>query len=112
MRVPVANSTHTHTFVRKTIFVKYSQAFVVLPGGYGTMDELFEALTLVATGKITRFPIILVGSEYWAPLLDFLKNTMLDRGYIGASELALLRVVDDPEEVVKIIKEAHTGLEF
>ena len=99
-------------FVRKTIFVKYSQAFVVLPGGYGTMDELFEALTLVATGKITMFPIVLVGSEYWAPLLDFLKNTMLGRGFIGASELALLRVVDDPEEVVKIIKEAHTDLEF
>jgi uncharacterized protein (TIGR00730 family) len=99
-------------FVRKTIFVKYSQAFVVLPGGYGTMDELFEALTLVATGKITMFPIVLVGSDYWAPLLDFLKNTMLGRGYIGASELALLRVADDPEEVVKIIKEAHTGLEF
>jgi uncharacterized protein (TIGR00730 family) len=99
-------------FVRKTIFVKYSQAFVVLPGGYGTMDELFEALTLVATGKITMFPIVLVGSEYWAPLLAFLKNTMLDRGFIGASELALLRIADDPEEVVKIIKEAHTGLEF
>jgi uncharacterized protein (TIGR00730 family) len=99
-------------FVRKTIFVKYSQAFVVLPGGYGTMDELFEALTLVATGKITMFPIVLVGSDYWAPLLDFLKNTMLGRGYIGASELALLRIADDPEEVVKIIKEAHTGLEF
>jgi uncharacterized protein (TIGR00730 family) len=99
-------------FVRKTIFVKYSQAFVVLPGGYGTMDELFEALTLVATGKITMFPIVLVGSDYWAPLLDFLKNTMLGRGFIGASELALLRVADDPEEVVKIIKEAHTYLEF
>jgi uncharacterized protein (TIGR00730 family) len=99
-------------FVRKTIFVKYSQAFVVLPGGYGTMDELFEALTLVATGKITMFPIVLVGSDYWAPLLDFLKNSMLGRGFIGASELALLRVADDPEEVVKIIKEAHTDLEF
>jgi uncharacterized protein (TIGR00730 family) len=99
-------------FVRKTIFVKYSQAFVVLPGGYGTMDELFEALTLVATGKITMFPIVLVGSDYWAPLLDFLKNTMLGRGFIGASELALLRVADDPEEVVEIIKEAHTDLEF
>jgi uncharacterized protein (TIGR00730 family) len=99
-------------FVRKTIFVKYSQAFVVLPGGFGTMDELFEALTLVATGKITMFPIVLVGSEYWAPLLDWLKNTMLDRDYIGASELALLRIADDPEGVVKIIKEAHTGLEF
>jgi uncharacterized protein (TIGR00730 family) len=99
-------------FVRKTIFVKYSQAFVVLPGGFGTMDELFESLTLVATGKITMFPIVLVGSDYWAPLLDFLKNTMLDRGYIGASELALLRIADDPEDVVKIIKEAHTDLEF
>ena len=99
-------------FVRKTIFVKYSQAFVVLPGGYGTMDELFESLTLVATGKITMFPIVLVGSEYWAPLLEFLKNTMLDRGYIGASELALLRVVDDPEEVVQMITEAHKDLEF
>ena len=99
-------------FVRKTIFVKYSQAFVVLPGGFGTMDELFEALTLVATGKITMFPIVLVGSDYWAPLLEFLKNTMLGRGYIGASELALLRVADDPEDVVKIIKEAHTDLEF
>ena len=99
-------------FVRKTIFVKYSQAFVVLPGGFGTMDELFESLTLVATGKITMFPIVLVGSDYWAPLLDFLKNTMLGRGFIGASELALLRIADDPEEVVKIIKEAHTDLEF
>ena len=99
-------------FVRKTIFVKYSQAFVVLPGGFGTMDELFESLTLVATGKITMFPIVLVGSDYWAPLLDFLKNTMLGRGYIGASELALLRIADDPEGVVKIIKEAHTDLEF
>ena len=99
-------------FVRKTIFVKYSQAFVVLPGGFGTMDELFEALTLVATGKITMFPIVLVGSDYWAPLLEFLKNTMLGRGYIGASELALLRVADDPEDVVKIIKEAHKDLEF
>ena len=99
-------------FVRKTIFVKYSQAFVVLPGGFGTMDELFEALTLVATGKITMFPIVLVGGDYWAPLLEFLKNTMLGRGYIGASELALLRVADDPEDVVKIIKEAHKDLEF
>jgi len=99
-------------FVRKTIFVKYSQAFVVLPGGFGTMDELFEALTLVATGKITMFPIVLVGSDYWAPLLDWLKNTMLDRGYIGADELALLRVADTPGEVVKIIKEAHKGLKF
>jgi hypothetical protein len=99
-------------FVRKTVFMKYSQAFVVLPGGYGTLDELFEALTLVATGKITRFPIVLVGSEYWSGLLDWLKTTMLAEGKIGQEELALLHLADDPDEVVSIIREAHKGLSF
>jgi uncharacterized protein (TIGR00730 family) len=99
-------------FVRKTVFIKYSQAFVVLPGGFGTMDELFEALTLVATGKITKFPIVLFGSEYWSGLLDWLKTTMLADGKIGQDELALLRLADEPDEVVKIIKEAHAGLSF
>jgi uncharacterized protein (TIGR00730 family) len=97
-------------FVRKTVFVKYSQAFVVLPGGFGTMDELFEALTLLATGKITRFPIVLVGSTYWSGLLGWLKETMLAEGKIGADELALIRIADDPDEVIKIIQEAHEGL--
>jgi hypothetical protein len=99
-------------FVRKTVFIKYSQAFVVLPGGYGTMDELFEALTLVATGKITKFPIVLVGSAYWSGLLDWMKTTMLTDGKIGPEELSLLQIVDDPDEVVKIIKKAHAGLSF
>ncbi len=99
-------------FVRKTIFIKYSQAFVVLPGGFGTMDELFEALTLVATGKITKFPIVLVGTEYWSGLLDWLKMTMLADGKIGAAELALLHVADDPDEIVKIVTDAHEGLSF
>jgi len=99
-------------FVRKTVFMKYSQAFVVLPGGYGTMDELFEALTLVATGKMTRFPIVLVGSEYWSGLLDWLKTTMLAEGKIGQDELALLHLADDPDEVVSIIREAHKGTSF
>jgi uncharacterized protein (TIGR00730 family) len=99
-------------FVRKTVFTKYSQAFVVLPGGYGTMDELFEALTLVATGKMTRFPIVLVGSEYWSGMLDWLKTTMLAEGKIGQDELALLHLADDPAEVVSIIKEVHKGLSF
>jgi uncharacterized protein (TIGR00730 family) len=99
-------------FVRKTCFIKYSQAFVVLPGGFGTMDELFEAVTLVATGKITKFPIVLVGSGYWSGLLDWMKQTMLSRENIGADELALLRVADDTEEVVKIIKEAHSDSSF
>src|SRR3984957_16929086 len=99
-------------FVRKTVFIKYSQAFVVLPGGFGTMDELFEALTLVATGKITKFPIVLVGSAYWSGLIDWLKATMLADGKIGPEELALLHIADDADEVVQIIKEAHAGLSF
>src|ERR1700746_400417 len=94
-------------FVRKTVFIKYSQAFVVLPGGFGTLDELFEALTLVQTGKITKFPIVLVGSSYWSGMLSGLKETMLGQGSIRADELALIRVADDAEEVVEIIKEAH-----
>ena len=85
---------------------------MVLPGGFGTMDERVEALTLVATGKITKFPIVLVGSDYWSGLLSWMKETLLGRGNIGADELALLRVADHPEDVVKIIKEAHTDLSF
>jgi uncharacterized protein (TIGR00730 family) len=95
-------------FVRKTVFVKYSQAFVVLPGGFGTLDELFEAITLVQTGKITRFPIVLVGSEYWQGLLSWITQTMLPAGKISAVDPELIRVADDPAEVVQIITEAHS----
>ena len=97
-------------FVRKTVFIKYSQAFVVLPGGFGTMDELFEALTLLATGKITKFPIVLVGSGYWNGLLGWLKETMLAEGNIGPDELELFHVADEPAEILKIIKTAHAGM--
>ena len=96
-------------FVRKTVFIKYSQAFVVLPGGFGTMDELFEALTLVATGKITKFPIVLVGRDYWSGLLGWLQDTMLARANIGPAEFSLIHVADDPDEVVAIIRDAHNG---
>jgi uncharacterized protein (TIGR00730 family) len=96
-------------FVRKTVFVKYSQAFVVLPGGFGTMDELFEALTLVATGKITKFPIVLVGREYWTGLLSWLKDTVLAGGNIGLAELSLITMADDPDDVVAAIRAAHDG---
>jgi uncharacterized protein (TIGR00730 family) len=99
-------------FVRKTIFIKYSQAFVVLPGGFGTMDELFEALTLVATGKITKFPIVLVGSDYWGGLVTWLREKALAEGNIYAGELDLLTVVDEPEDVVKIITRAHAESGF
>jgi uncharacterized protein (TIGR00730 family) len=108
--IQCSHSTPFCIFIRKTIFIKYSQAFVVLPGGFGTMDELFEALTLVATGKITKFPIVLVGSTYWNGLLGWLKDTMLAEGKIGQDELDLIRIADDPDEVIKIIKEAHKGL--
>jgi uncharacterized protein (TIGR00730 family) len=96
-------------FVRKTVFIKYSQAFVVLPGGFGTMDELFEALTLVATGKITKFPIVLVGRAYWSGLLAWLQDTMLAKANIGPTEFSLIHVADDPDEVVAIIRDAHNG---
>ena len=94
-------------FVRKTVFIKYSQAFVVLPGGFGTLDELFEALTLVQTGKITRFPIVLVGSWYWSGLLDWIRDTMLASGNISAGDEELLTVQDDPDEVIRMIRDAH-----
>jgi len=96
-------------FVRKTCFIKYSQAFVVLPGGFGTMDELFEALTLVATGKITKFPIVLVGRSYWSGLLGWIEDTMLARANIGHAEFGLISVADEPGEVVEIIRKAHAG---
>jgi uncharacterized protein (TIGR00730 family) len=95
-------------FVRKTMFVKYSQAFVVLPGGFGTLDELFEAITLVQTGKITKFPIVLVGREYWSGLLSWIRGTLLDNGMVAADDIDLLHVADDPAEVVKIITDAHS----
>jgi uncharacterized protein (TIGR00730 family) len=94
-------------FVRKTVFIKYSQAFVVLPGGFGTLDELFEALTLVQTGKITKFPIVLVGSEYWSGLLSWIRQNVLGGGKISAGDEDLLAVVDDPAEAINVIQRAH-----
>ncbi|MGP5217912.1 TIGR00730 family Rossman fold protein [Arthrobacter rhombi] len=88
-------------FVRKTMFVKYSQGFVVLPGGFGTLDELFEALTLVQTQKVTSFPIVLVGTAYWGPLVDWLRDTVAEEGAIGASDLDLIHLTDDVEDAVR-----------
>jgi len=96
-------------FVRKTMFVKYSQAFVVLPGGFGTLDELFEALTLVQTGKVTRFPIVLVDSDYWSGLLSWLREEVVGQGKIAPADLDLLSIADEPEEVVRIIRAAHSN---
>ncbi len=94
-------------FVRKTMFVKYSQAFVVLPGGFGTLDELFEALTLVQTGKITKFPIVLVGRAYWSGLLAWLRDVVGSKQKVSPSDIDLLSVADTPDEVVSIIRRAH-----
>jgi uncharacterized protein (TIGR00730 family) len=90
-------------FARKTMFVKYSQGFVVLPGGVGTFDELFEALTLVQTHKVTSFPIVLVGSDYWRGLLDWLRGTVLAQRKIGEADLDMLTVTDDVEEAVALM---------
>ncbi|MFI8229341.1 TIGR00730 family Rossman fold protein [Streptomyces sp. NPDC085900] len=94
-------------FVRKMMFVKYAQGFVVLPGGLGTLDELFEALTLVQTQKVTRFPIVLFGTEYWGGLVDWLKNTLIAQGKASDSDLLLFHVTDEVEEAVALVsKEA------
>ncbi|NEA67806.1 TIGR00730 family Rossman fold protein [Streptomyces sp. SID12488] len=94
-------------FVRKMMFVKYAQGFVVLPGGLGTLDELFEALTLVQTQKVTRFPIVLFGSEYWGGLIDWLKNTLIAQGKASEKDLMLFHVTDDVDEAVALVsKEA------
>ena len=90
-------------FVRKTMFVKYAQAFVIFPGGFGTLDELFESLTLIQTGKIQNFPVILFGSAYWSGLVDWLRTTMLAEGKISPADLDLLVVTDSPTEVRDMI---------
>jgi hypothetical protein len=95
-------------FVRKVMFVKYSQGFVVMPGGFGTLDELFEAITLIQTNKIGRFPIVLVGREFWSGLIDWIKSTMLTAGNISAQDLDLINIVDTPTEAVKVIDEFYS----
>jgi uncharacterized protein (TIGR00730 family) len=93
-------------FARKTMFVKYAQGFVVLPGGFGTMDELFEAMTLVQTQKVTAFPIVLVDSGYWGGLLQWMRDTMVREGKASEQDLQLLQVVDDVDEAIEVIQRA------
>lgn len=94
-------------FVRKLMFVKYAVAYVIFPGGFGTMDELFEALTLIQTKKIRSFPVVLVGREYWQGMFDWLRNRMLVEGNISPEDLDLMQVVDEPEEVCAIINKRY-----
>jgi len=101
---PDKNLNHRYFFVRKVMFVKYSQAFVVMPGGFGTLDELFEALTLIQTKKITQVPVILVGTEFWSGLREWIRNTMLEKfGNISPRDMDLIPMVDTPEEVAQIV---------
>jgi len=94
-------------FVRKTMFVKYAEAFIIFPGGFGTLDELFEALTLIQTGKVRDFPVILFGTDYWRGMLDWVREVMLAEGKVSVGDLDLLVATDSPEEAVKIIVDCH-----
>ncbi|MBA2628394.1 MAG: TIGR00730 family Rossman fold protein [Gemmatimonadales bacterium] len=94
-------------FVRKTMFVKYSTAFIVFPGGFGTLDELFEALTLIQTGKVKHFPVILFGRSYWQGLIDWLSDTVTRQGKVSAPDLELFRITDDPQEAADIVIRAR-----
>lgn len=91
-------------FVRKVMFVKYAQAYIGMPGGLGTLDEIFEALTLIQTRRIKPFPVILVGRDYWSGLIDWIKGTLLEQHYISDTDMDLFSVMDDPDEVVRTIK--------
>ena len=94
-------------FIRKVMFVKYAKAFVIVPGGFGTLDELFEATNLIQTGRIVKFPVILAGKEYWQGLFDWLKGTVLRRANISKSDLEIFKVIDKPEEIVNYIKKFY-----
>lgn len=95
-----------HFFTRKLMFVRYASAFVVMPGGFGTMDELWEALTLIQTRKIRFFPVVLVGREYWSGLLDWVRGPMLEQGNISLEDSELIHLVDEPEEVCELVRAA------
>jgi uncharacterized protein (TIGR00730 family) len=96
--------TFQHFFIRKVMLVKYSYAFVVLPGGFGTLDEMFEALTLVQTRKITAFPVVLMGTDYWKPLLEFMRGTLVARGTIEPADLELMLATDSIDEMVRAVE--------
>jgi uncharacterized protein (TIGR00730 family) len=94
-------------FARKTMFVKYAQGFIVLPGGLGTLDELFEAMVLVQTQKVTSFPIVLLGAAFWGPMIEWIKGTLVAEGMVSAKDLDLIQVVDSPEEAVNLVLHGH-----
>jgi len=98
------NIEFNYFFVRKVMFVKYAMAYIIMPGGMGTLDELFEAVTLIQTKRIRPFPLILMGSEYWTGLIDWIRERLLENGMISPEDIDILQIVDDPEEAVKAVK--------
>ena len=102
------NISFEYFFIRKVMFVKYAQAFIVLPGGFGTLDELFESLTLIQTKKITRLPIVLVGTKFWGGLIDWIQNVLIENKLISPEDLDLFSVVDTREEVLSCLENFHT----
>lgn len=107
------NINFDYFFVRKVVFVKYSQGFVVMPGGFGTLDEVFEAITLIQTKKVESFPVILVGTEFWSGLMDWIKNTLLEKfGNISEKDLDLIHLVDTPQQVVKVLDDFYNKNNF
>ena len=106
---PDKNLNHRYFFVRKVMFVKYAQGFIVMPGGFGTMDELFEVLTLIQTNKITPVPIVLFGTEFWGGMIDWLKNSLIRSGKISEEDMDLFLVTDDVEELIAHINEYYSG---
>ncbi len=99
--------TFRYFFARKLMFVRYASAFVVLPGGFGTLDELFEALTLVQTGKIHEFPVVLIGTEHWSGLMAWIRDSLQGQGFIAPDDIRLLRCTDDIDEAVELIQHCH-----
>ncbi len=104
MNVPI---NFRYFFVRKTMFVKYSEGFVIFPGGFGTLDELFEALVLIQTHKLRYFPVVLFGGDYWAGLMGWLRGTLLAQGTIDQEDVELLQITDRPEEVARIVSDSY-----
>ncbi|MGA9405750.1 MAG: TIGR00730 family Rossman fold protein [Bacteroidota bacterium] len=103
--------TFRHFYVRKVMFVKYAQAFIVMPGGFGTLDEMFESITLVQTKKVNKFPIILMGKEYWAGMFDWIKSKMLAEGNISKEDLQLFSLTDDPKNAAQIVTDFYKTTE-
>jgi uncharacterized protein (TIGR00730 family) len=99
--------TFKHFYARKTMFVKAAEGFVILPGGFGTLDELYESLTLIQTGKVRNFPVVLIGSEFWAEMLEWVRTELLAEGLISRDDVELLSVTDDPAEAVRVIVECY-----